>query len=96
MRRGLKQIFIFYPEITNLSRRRRAHIFSSLAVMGYASVLTIIGVLVLYQSIKSTDLITFTIYIGISGVVLTIGVHALFVSIVNIISLRKKKNIRGG
>ncbi|MCD6279038.1 MAG: hypothetical protein J7J11_05105 [Desulfurococcales archaeon] len=50
----------------------------------------------LYQSIKSTDLITFTIYIGISGVVLTIGVHALFVSIVNIISLRKKKNIRGG
>ena len=96
MRRGLKQICIFHPEIINLTRRKRAYVFSSLAVMGYASVLTIIGVLVLYQSIKSTDLITFTIYIGISGVVLTIGIHALFVSIINIISLRKKKNIRGG
>jgi len=64
--------------------------------MGYASVLTIIGILVLYQSIKSTDLITFTICIGISGIMLTIGIHALFVSIINIISLRKKKNVRGG
>jgi len=71
---------------------RRAKFLSTLGILVYAVALTAAGIYALYRGLRSSDLLYFAVHIAVSMVILTVGIHAFFVSVVNIISLKRKRS----
>jgi len=70
----------------------RARLLSTLGILAYAVALTAAGIYALYRGLRSSDLLYFAVHVAVSMVILTVGIHAFFVSVVNIISLKRKRS----